>query len=222
MRFKAVLFDLDGTLFDTAPDIMAACNKTLSYFGFSTLDESILRHKVADGMRAMMRLGVPASRWKETEPNTPMYNMFAQSYTQNCANLTIPFDGIEELIMSLHQSGIKLAVISNKYQNMINALFSNFPFTKAFEMVLGGDSCAHSKPHPEPILTALDKLKVIPADALYVGDFITDIQASKNAGCASCAVKWGYGQYDGDDIAKWGADFIANTPQDILDTVQKI
>ncbi len=221
MRFKAVLFDLDGTLFDTAPDIMAACNRTLMAFGYEGLDEKVLRPKVGLGMRAMLREAVPATRWYETEAGSPMYNYFAKSYTENCAALTHPFAGIEDLILELNKDGIHTGIISNKYRNMINELLTNFPFSKHFEVVLGCDSCKHSKPHPEPILTALKKLNVIPADALYVGDVISDITASKNAGCASCAVKWGYGQYEGDDVSTFGADFIANTPQDILAEVTK-
>ncbi len=221
MRFKAVLFDLDGTLFDTAPDIIACCNRTLYAFGFKALSDERLRPQVGKGMRAMLRQALPSERWREAEANSPMYNFFSRSYTENCADLTHPFDGMEQLITSLHELNIHLGVISNKYQNMISALFNNFPFTREFEVVLGGDSCTHSKPHPEPILTALRTLNIMPADALYVGDAMTDVEAAKNAGCHSCAVKWGYAQYEGLDIAKFGADFIAKAPQDILTEITK-
>lgn len=221
MRFKAVLFDLDGTLFDTAPDIIASCNRTLNAFGFKSLDEEVLRPKVGLGMRAMLRLALPSDRWREAEAGGPMYNFFSRSYTENCADLTKPFTAIEPLIKKLHSLDIHLGVISNKYQKMISELFESFAFTREFEVVLGGDSCTHVKPHPEPILTALDKLNIAPADALYVGDALTDIQAAKSAGCASCAVKWGYAQYEGLDIAEFGATFTAGTPQDILEEVTR-
>ena len=221
MRFKAVLFDLDGTLFDTAPDIIASCNRTLNAFGLKSLDEDVLRPKVGQGMRAMLRLALPSDRWREAEAGSPMYKFFSESYTENCAQLTRPFTGIEPLINKLHSFDIHLGIISNKYQKMISELFESFTFTKQFEVILGGDSCAHSKPHPEPILTALSKLNIAPADALYVGDAITDIQAAKNAGCSSCAVKWGYARYEGFDIAKSGATFTALDPKDILEEVTK-
>lgn len=216
MRFRAVLFDLDGTLLDTAPDIMAACNYTLRSFGYAELSEETLRPEVGSGMRAMMRLGVPQIKWNELEPGTPMYETFARRYTEHTFDRTQPFAGIPELIAELDERGIVTGVISNKYEAMIAPLFAHFDFSRSFGAVLGGDSTVHSKPHPEPLLKALEILRVSPGDALYCGDFLTDVQAAHNAGCAACAVKWGYGEDKCGKIETWNADFIAQVPHDIL------
>lgn len=216
MRYKAVLFDLDGTLLDTAPDIMAACNYTLRTFGYHELSEETLRPEVGFGMRAMMSLAVPQYRWDELKPGTPMYETFAHRYTEHVCERTRPFEGIPKLMEDLHVLGLRTAVISNKYERMLVPLLKRFPFADDFGAVLGGDSTVHAKPHPEPLLKALDALHVAPGDALYCGDFITDVEAAHNAGCAACAVKWGYGEDKCGKIEDWNADFIASSPEDIL------
>lgn len=221
MTKKAVLFDLDGTLFDTAPDIMAACNHALVSCGYAPLDEKLMRTKVTSGMRAMLRLRIPKDEWAVTEPDAKAYQEFSSCYTAHASNLTKPFPGIPELIGQLQSEGFSLAVISNKYVRMIKALFAAFPFTKAFSCVLGGDSTQRSKPDPQPLLTALEALGVRPENALYAGDFIDDVTAARGAGCLSCAVQWGYGQNECGDISLWGADLIAKAPGDILSAARE-
>ena len=220
MRFKAVLFDLDGTLFDTAPDIMSACNRTLEAFGYPKLSSLRLRPKVGLGMRAMMREALSPEHWDKCEIGTPMYEFFAKSYTNHLCEKTVPYQGVEQSVKNLHAKGIHLGVVSNKYRSMITSLFAHFPFTACFECILGADSCAHSKPHPEPILKALELLNVAPNDALYCGDSASDILASKRAGCISCAVKWGYGQYD-EAFDAMQADLSVSSPQEILELMIK-
>ncbi len=220
MRFKAVLFDLDGTLFDTAPDIMSACNRTLEAFGYPKLSSLRLRPKVGLGMRAMMRVALMPEHWNKCEIGSPMYEYFSNSYTSHVCEETKPYEGIEEIIKNLHERGLHLGVVSNKYHRMIVSLFSHFPFTACFESVLGADSCTHTKPHPEPILKALQMLNVAPYEAVYCGDSASDILAANRAGCVSCAVKWGYGQID-EEFDKMRPDFIVSSPREILDLISK-
>lgn len=220
MRFKAVLFDLDGTLFDTAPDIMSACNRTLEAFGYLKLSSSRLRPKVGLGMRAMMREALMPEHWDKCEIGTPMYEYFSKSYINHVCEETKPYKGIEEIIETLHEGSLHLGVVSNKYRSMIASLFSHFPFTAFFECVLGADSCAHAKPHPEPILRALQMLNVAPDDAVYCGDSASDIIAANRAGCVSCAVKWGYSQID-EEFDQLRPDFIISSPEEILKLISK-
>ena len=126
MKYKSVIFDLDGTLLDTALDIMSACNYTLAKFGFNELDEEVLRTKVTAGMREMMKLSVPEEQWESAGVETVMRDCFANYYTEHICDKTVPFEGISELIEKLHEKGIKTAVVTNKYYNMAVKVLSKF------------------------------------------------------------------------------------------------
>lgn len=207
MKYKAILFDLDGTLLDTAPDIMNACNHTLIKYGYNKLDEKVLRTKVTAGMREMLKLGVPLDLQNTVGIETFMRDEFASFYKAHICDCTRAFDGIPELMDELTENSIKTAVITNKYYDMAKKVLSKFPFSKNFSLILGCDSLTHSKPHPEPILKALESLKVSPEDALYVGDHLNDIKAAVAAGCDSAAVLWGYGTNECIDIKLWDATY---------------
>ncbi len=208
-KYKAILFDLDGTLLDTAPDLIQACNYTLDKFGYKKLDEKIIRTKVTAGMREMLRLGVPQNQWESAGIETVMRECFASYYTEHICDMTSEFKGIAELIEELHNQHIKTAVITNKYYEMAKKVLSKFKFSKNFELILGCDSLTHSKPHPEPILKALELLDTSSENALYVGDHLNDIKAAIASNTDSVAVLWGYGQNECADIDSWGATYKA-------------
>lgn len=208
-KYKAILFDLDGTLLDTAPDLIQACNYTLDKFGYQKLDEKIIRTKVTAGMREMLKLGVPEDKWERAHIDTDMRECFANYYTEHICDKTREFDGMAQLIDKLHINGIKSAVITNKYYAMAKKVLSKFEFSQNFELILGCDSLTHSKPHPEPILRALELLKIEPKGALYVGDHQNDIKAANAAMTDSVAVLWGYGQNECPDVDTWGATYKA-------------
>lgn len=209
MKYKSVIFDLDGTLLDTALDIMSACNYTLAKFGFNELDEEVLRTKVTAGMREMMKLSVPEEQWESAGVETVMRDCFANYYTEHICDKTVPFEGISEVIEKLHEKGIKTAVVTNKYYNMAVKVLSKFTFSQKFELILGCDSLTHSKPHPEPILKACSLLDVSPNESLYVGDHLNDILAANAAQCDSVIALWGYGMKECPDINTWNAKFRA-------------
>ncbi len=216
MRFDTVLFDLDGTLFDTAPDIYAACNQALEEFGYRRASEELLGPGLPYGMRAMLKLAIPQRDWPKAERGSPMYREFDRLYTENSHALTRPFPGIEELVDDLERRGIKPGVVTNKYMHMVDALFEAFPFTKKFKTIVGGDSAARAKPDPDPIWMAIDECGSTPQRTLYVGDLGSDIAAARNAGVASCAVEWGYGIFMPEPMEQWGAQYIASAPSEIL------
>ncbi|MBQ8024473.1 MAG: HAD-IA family hydrolase [Succinivibrio sp.] len=207
MKYEAVLFDLDGTLLDTALDIMNACNHTLVKYGYKALDEKLLRTKVTAGMREMLKLGVPKEKHESSGIETYMRDEFASFYKEHICDCTKAFLGIPELIKELSQNHIKTAVITNKYYDMATKVLAKFPFAKDFSLVLGCDSLTHSKPHPEPILKALELLKVEADAALYVGDHLNDIKAANAAHCDSVAVLWGYGTNECIDVKLWNATY---------------
>lgn len=208
-KYKAILFDLDGTLLDTAPDLIEACNYTLNKFGYKKLDEKIIRTKVTAGMREMLRLGVPKSQWESSGIETVMRDCFAEYYTEHICDRTKEFEGMADLIEMLHSHGIKTAVITNKYYEMAKKVLSKFEFSKNFELILGCDSLTHSKPHPEPILKALELLGTKAEESLYVGDHLNDIRAAIASKTDSVAVLWGYGQNECENIDSWGATYKA-------------
>lgn len=207
MKYKAVLFDLDGTLLDTALDIINACNHTLEKYGYKALDEKLLKTKVTAGMREMLKLGVPKEDHENSGIETYMRDEFASFYKEHICDRTKAFEGIPKLIDDLTKNRIKTAVITNKYHDMATKVLSKFPFSKDFSLVLGCDSLTHSKPHPEPILKALELLKVSQKDALYVGDHLNDIKAANAASCDSVAVLWGYGTNECIDVNLWNATY---------------
>lgn len=208
INVKAVLFDLDGTLLDTAPDLIAACNHTLEHFGFAAVDEAIVRTKVTSGMREMMKLGVPQDKWQSADIEGVMRDYFAQYYINHICDYTEPFPGMLQLLDDLHQADIKLAVITNKYENMALKLLSKFAFAKNLAIVLGCDSLKNYKPHPEPILKTLEHLKLAPFEAVYVGDHLNDIQAANRAKTSSAAALWGYGGKECGDPETWHAKYL--------------
>lgn len=212
INVKAVLFDLDGTLLDTAPDLVAACNQTLEHFGFKAVEESLVLTKVTSGMREMMKLGVPQSQWESADIEGTMRSYFAQYYLDHICDKTEPFPGMLQLLDDLHASHIKLAVITNKYENMALKLLSKFDFSQNLELILGCDSLTHSKPHPEPILKALEHLHIAPFEALYVGDHLNDIKAANCAKTFSAAALWGYGGNECGAPDTWHAKYLLADP----------
>ena len=208
-KYKAVLFDLDGTLLDTAPDLIAACNYTLNQFNYNSISESVIRTKVTAGMREMLKLGVPQGEWQIADIDGKMRDCFAKYYTEHICDRTVPFEGIPELIQQCHDNNIKTAVITNKYYNMARKVLSKFDFSKNLSLILGCDSIKNAKPHPEPILKALEMLKLSPNESLYVGDHHNDIKSANAAKTDSVAVTWGYGQNECSNIDFWGAKYKA-------------
>ncbi len=209
------MFDLDGTLLDTAPDLIAACQHTLHKFNYPAPDAEVILSKVTSGMREMLKLGVPQEQWASAGIDTVMREEFASYYLEHICVHTRPFAGIEDLLIKLRSSGLKTAVITNKYEKMARKLFGKFDFTKEFSVILGCDSLQHAKPHPEPLLKGMELLGVSADRTLYVGDHRNDILAARAALCKSCVALWGYGGHECGDPMSWQADYSAQTPQDL-------
>lgn len=212
LNCKALLWDLDGTLMDTAPDLISACNHTLTSFGLKALNPGLIRTRVTSGMRAMLSLGVPESERSGYDIEGQMRKTFAEYYTAHINIFTKPFEGIVELCDAAKASGLPMAVITSKYEAMALKLFENYPFTADFKVLLGCDSLPWSKPDPRPLWEALKRLEVSPEDALYVGDHLNDIRAARNAGVRSAAALWGYGQSECGPAENWGADLLVESP----------
>ncbi len=210
--FDALLFDLDGTLLDTAPDLIAACNAALQHFNLKALPDSLVRTKVTSGMRAMLKLGIAPEDLPKYDIDGAMRDYFAACYLEHIDVYTVPFPGISDLCAKALEQNLKLAVITNKYENMTLKLLNKAGMADWFEVILGCDSTPYAKPDPRPLTIALERLQVPAKRALYIGDHLNDIKAAKAAGVKVVAAAWGYGGLECGPMERWGADFLAKDP----------
>lgn len=215
-KLEAVLFDLDGTLLDTAADLAAACNYTLERFGLKALPEKLIRTRVTSGMRAMLSLGIRDSEKSHYDLEGAMRTCFADYYSAHIADLTKPFPYIEAFCEKASSQGLKLAVITSKYEDMALSVLAKFPLNNTLSLILGCDSTPYSKPDPRPILTALERLSIKPQNAVYIGDHLNDIKAANAAGVTSIAALWGYGESECGSAEDWQAKRLMKSPEELF------
>ncbi|MFM1891347.1 MAG: hypothetical protein RLZ44_424 [Pseudomonadota bacterium] len=200
---RAVLFDLDGTFADTAPDLAYALNQTLAAFGLPPLPFERIRPVVSHGGLALIRLGFGL------EPEQPGFAERRQHlldvYHANLCRETRLFDGMAEVLAALEAHGLPWGIVTNKPAWLTDPLIAAMGLRQRAGSVISGDTCAHRKPHPEPILCACRELRVAPQQTVYVGDADRDMAAGRAAGAIPVAALFGYILED-DDPAAWDAD----------------
>lgn len=210
---RTVLFDLDGTLVDSAPDLAGAANELLQEHGHPALPYEHLRPMVGAGARGMVGLafGVkPADEGYEA-----LKARFLALYAQRLLQSTTVFEGVWPLLDRLEQHGLGWGIVTNKAYHLALAVTEGMGLHPRAGVLIGGDSTPYAKPHPEPLLEACRRLQADPATCAYVGDDHRDIQAGRAAGMATLAAGWGYlGQ--GEPIHEWGADSLLEQPQGLL------
>ena len=210
---KTVLFDLDGTLADTAPDLAYALNETLKQNGKPQLPYEDIRPHVSHGGIALVRLGF---RLEPEHPDFETYrDQFLDIYKNNIAAQTRLFEGMEELLSKLEQNRILWGVVTNKPSWLTDPLMDALSLTQRAACIVSGDTLAERKPHPAPILYACQQTGAEPHECLYVGDAQRDIEAGNRAGLTTLAALFGYIE-DDDDPAQWQADAMINNPTDVL------
>lgn len=210
---QAVLFDLDGTLADTAGDLGGALNRLRRDRGLAPMPLDTLRPYASAGARGLIGVGLDIHPGQDAFE--PTRTAFLDAYTQCLSETTALFDGVAELLDTLEARGLKWGVVTNKPHRFTIPVIEGLGLQTRAGTVISGDSTAHAKPHPLPLLTACEQLGVPPAATLYVGDDLRDIQAAKAAGMPSAAAAWGYIGHNG-EIDSWGADVIAALPLDLL------
>ncbi len=208
MPSSCLLFDLDGTLVDSLPDLTTTINQLRTDFNLSTLSISQVRNYVGDGARALVQRALPEGSFDQEKLTS-----FLTYYQQNLCELSSPYPGIREMLEQLNE--YPLAVVTNKPQQMATELLESLELSKYFRFVLGGDSCAQKKPHPAPVLEALRQLKAEQQSSLMVGDHHTDIRAAKAAGVPACFCRWGYGN-DGDENPDFSVASVSELQQLLL------
>lgn len=210
----AVLFDLDGTVLDTAPDLLAALNGLRRQRSLEPAAMDGFRHLVSRGSRAMLDWGLPGFTGADEAGQRADIDDFLAIYLADVCSRTRLFDGMAALLDDLAERGLPLAVVTNKPILLAQQVLDHLDLSRRFGAILGGDSLARRKPDPLPVLAACQQLGVAPAQALMVGDDARDIVAGRAAGCTTIAVTWGYGSRD--DIAGWQPDVVIDEPGQLL------
>ena len=191
MRYKLVIFDLDGTLLDTIDDLKEAVNHAMSLRGFPTFTRDEVMAMVGHGARNLMRKALPLGH-KDDDMVNAAYDDFKAYYITHIDVHTKPFPGIHDLLTQLHQEGVMLAVASNKFQEGTEHLIKEFFPEIPFVAVLGGRPDFPLKPDPEIVNEVLGKAGIEKEDAVMIGDSDTDMETATNGGIKGIAVNWGY------------------------------
>jgi phosphoglycolate phosphatase len=209
----AVLFDLDGTLIDSAPDLGAAADKMRTDRGLPSLAPERYRPMAGAGARGM--LGVAFGITPADPAFEAMREEFFVNYENCMTERTFAFDGVADLLQALVRNGLRWGVVTNKSSRFTDPLTRAMPLFASAAAVVSGDTTPHAKPHPEPLFEAARRLAVTPARCVYVGDDERDIVAGLAAGMGTVAATYGYlGQQA--DISQWRAHAAINSPLQLL------
>jgi len=210
---RAVLFDLDGTLADTALDLGFALNQQRRVHGLLPLPQEIIRPQASHGARGLLKLGFDAT------PESPNFSAlrieFLALYARHICDHTVLFPGIPELLQALEARGLRWGVVTNKPARFTLPLMQALKLDRRAACIVSGDTTANAKPHPEPLLAASAQVRVAPAACLYVGDAERDVEAAVAAGMTALIANYGYIAED-DRPGTWGAHGRINAPHDIL------
>lgn len=213
MKYDAILFDLDGTLLDTAPDMANAANLVLAEYNLSALNQQQIQANTSYGVRGLLRAGFGERITKLDF--TALRQSFLFHYENDICRGTTMYTGIAELIDKLETLAIPWGIVTNKPQFLTEMLLPYFPLLQKAQTVVSGDTFEKAKPHPLPLLNAAKALNTSQSQCVYVGDIENDIIAANAAGMFSGVASWGYiGEEH--QPAEWDADRIFHNPQDVL------
>jgi len=210
---RAALFDLDGTLLDSAPDMLAVSNRLRHMRGLPPLPLAAIRQHVSKGARVVAQQAFPHLSLNEIDTLVPE---FLAIYREEMERHSAPFPGIARMLDALEQAGTVWGIVSNKAEALAKLCLNQPGWRARCGVLIGGDTLAECKPHPLPLLHAANVLGVPPADCVYVGDDRRDIEAARAANMRSIVALWGY-YPDGDDPHAWGADALVATPEMLAD-----
>ncbi len=210
---RTVLFDLDGTLADTGPDLAEALNQTLQHAGRAPLPYATIRPVVSHGGTALLQLGFGDSLPENEFDN--LRNYFLDYYLHHIAEATRLFPGMEELLRLIEARGMNWGVVTNKPAWLTTPLLAALDLTRRAATIVSGDTLPQRKPHPAPMLHACTEAGSSAAECIYLGDAERDIAAGRNAGMRTLVALFGYLGAD-DRPDEWGADGMISTPQELL------
>jgi 2-phosphoglycolate phosphatase len=211
---NAILFDLDGTLLDTARDLGNALNQILSGLERPTVAYEVYRNIASDGAKGMLELGFKEDL-KEYDFAT-LRQQFLDYYENNICVDTAYFVGVEDLLLALNQKNIPWGIVTNKPEFLTLQLVTSFPLLQNCGVIISGDTLNKRKPHPLPLLHAEEKLALTSPNTWYIGDAERDIQAANSANMHSVIAQYGYIS-DIQQTKSWNADFSIHSPSELLD-----
>ena len=214
MNAQAVLFDLDGTLADTAPDLARALNRVLAANQLAPVAAELTRPYTSSGARGLLKVGFGLNPGDERYEALRL--QFLDFYAAEICVDTRLFEGMAELLARLDRDRVPWGVVTNKAERYTLALLQGLHLAERAACIVGGDTTARAKPHPDPLLHAAAALQLPPSACLYVGDDLRDVQAARAAGMRVIAAKYGY-LGDGGAIESWQADAIIDHPRQVLD-----
>jgi len=217
MTLRAILFDLDGTLIDTAPDMGAAVNELRVERGLDPLEAERIRPWVSHGSPGVLKIAFGVER--DAADFTVLRDRFLALYEARLSRETKLFDGMQAVLDTLYAKGLAWGIVTNKPGWLTDPLLRDLAISPSPACAVSGDTVEHRKPHPAPILHACRELGVLPSQALYVGDAERDIQAAHAAGMPALAAAYGY-LHEHEDPAEWQPDGIIHEPADLLRWIQ--
>ena len=215
-KFKAVLFDLDGTLLNTLDDLADSMNASLKRFGFPSHPVDTYKYLIGDGLRNLVLRALPEQNRDETTINK-IADAEREEYGRNWANKTHPYEGVPELLDALTDRKIAICVLSNKPDDFTHIIVQKFLSNWKFAAVQGQNKYTPVKPDPTGANQIAQRLGLAPADFLYVGDSNTDMQTANAAGMFPVGVLWGFRPKD--ELMQAGAKALIERPEDLLNLV---
>ena len=212
LRIRAVLFDMDGTLLDSAPDFIAVSQAMRQARGLPAIDPQRVADVVSGGARAMVAAAF------DCPPDSAEFEVlrleFLERYQQGCAVFTRPYDGIPELLADIEKSKLLWGVVTNKPLRFAEPIMQQLGLAERSALLICPDHVKRTKPDPEPMLLACSKLGLQPGEILFLGDDLRDIESGRAAGTRTAAVSWGYIHPD-DNPGNWGADVVVDHPLEL-------
>lgn len=216
MNYKAVIFDLDGTLLDTISDISDSVNETLKRYGYQTFSEQDYKHFVGRGVNELIHTVIREAKIDVSEFDR-IKTGYIEAYARRNAAKTKPYPGIIELLKALKVRGIRLCILSNKPHFQTVDVVATYFSEIAWDAIYGKRPEFPIKPDPTSLMHMLTELNLKKSDVLYVGDTNTDMETARNGGLMSIGVLWGFRTLQ--ELLEAGAGYIVNQPKDILNII---
>lgn len=212
MRLRAVLFDMDGTLLDTAPDFIAICQAMLAERGLPAVADKLIRDEISGGAKAMVAATFAMD--PTAEAFEPLRLEFLERYQRDCAVHSKLFDGMAELLADIENANLIWGVVTNKPVRFAQPIMEQLGLAQRSALLICPDHVSKSKPDPEPLILACKMLDLDPASVLFVGDDLRDIESGRDAGTKTAAVRYGY-IHPSDNPDHWGADVVVDHPLEL-------
>lgn len=202
---RAVVFDLDGTLIDSAPDIHAAANRLMAELALPSFDLNTITSYIGNGIPKLVERCLAAAGAAERVPLERAISLFKAFYAEEPALRTRPYPGVVEALALFANTGVRMGIVTNKAEDLSRAALADLGLAPRFEVVIGGDTLATKKPEPEGLLLAVDRLGASRQDALYVGDSEVDAETALRAGLRFALFSGGYRKSPVSALPHWHA-----------------